>query len=329
MLNESQTHPARLEKERTMKQRIRKAAGVISTIIVPSLILWACSSLVGPRPSLEPEVQSWDQAIAEARDSSAHWSDPTDVDTGGTTDYGESVQADGSPAVSDEYLDRTDPGDTSIDDPPDGLSQSGSEGSGGDSDTGGGTTPSTTPAPVPSTIPAPASARVPGLVSSRAQSPTAPSSTTSVAATVHPFTLRTGCGSLFVANPDSDGWRNLTWLTSGNHQMDILGLGWNPAESLGVLVKTDAFWFSVSCAGKVSTTAPETYAVTSCGTLKIVAGPVSRTRRVSWAADRQPGARFALGDQALTSSDSAKIRSKGVKFPLRVECASTQTLIVP
>ncbi len=336
-----------------MKQQIRKAAAIISAIIVPSLFLWACSNLSAPRPSLSQAVEGSEHAGAASSDYPADWTDTSAFDDGGATGDG-SVDVDGSPGASGEYADGVDPGDISVDYSLDDTSWSEPERLGEDSGTAGGTISATyagdgvadggqvtTTAPpasppaksTPSPRPTPSPTRTPAPASTPAPSTPAPPTTdapakTFVAATARQFSLSTGCGSMFVATPNSDGFRNLTWLTSGNRQMDILGLGWDSAEALGVLVRTDAFWFSVSCAGKVSTAAPETYAVTSCGTLKIVAGSGTGTRRVSWVADRQPGAGFSLDDQALMSSTSAEIRSNGDKFPLRVECASTQTIIV-
>ncbi len=325
------------QKERTMKQHIRKAVAIISAIIIPSLFLWACSNLNAPRPSLSPATEGSEPAGTEFGDYSADWPDVSEFDEGSVTGE-EWVGVDGSSGVpTSEYADPVDHGDIFDNYSSDDTSRSGTEWSGEDSGTNWGTISTTYPGDgvvddgqvtttdPPTTTPAPASTPAPSTTSPPA---TEPPARTFVAATARPFTLSTGCGSMFIATPDSDGWRNLTWLTSGNRQMDILALGWNPAEALGVLVRTNAFWFSVSCEGKVSTSAPETYAVTSCGTLKIVAGSGTGTRRVSWVADRQPDTTFALADQAPTSSSSAEIRSNGAKFPLRVECASTQTIIV-
>lgn len=140
--------------------------------------------------------------------------------------------------------------------------------------------------------------------------------------------IDTTCGTLSVGAPDRDGWRNNTWLQHGRQQMNVLGLGWNPAGSIGVKVGADAFWVAVSCSGQPALERAETYAITRCGVLRISDPPTPGWRRVSWVADRQGRSTMNLAGLGWNPSDAIDIGAGGSTFTLSVQCAETQTVTV-
>lgn len=162
----------------------------------------------------------------------------------------------------------------------------------------------------------------------RSAAPTSPPTTAPAAPSpsLRAVTLPTTCGALHVQLPDAAGWRNLSWLGGGDRQMNIAGLGWNPADSLGVLVGGEPIVVSVSCNGQPPLERAETYVVTICGALRVSDGASSRVRRVSWAVDRWSGASIDAGSgwSDATSVDVAG----GRPFGLAVRCGPVQVASV-
>ncbi len=332
---------------------IRRAAVVVSILIAPSLILWGLTAARTPTQGLESSRTA----------ESAGPADWEGLDTGvdlGDGDLTDDVEFDDAAIAADEFPDELADG-VGETDGWEVWDQLGSSGFADEdpldySDSGlsygivdefddapsleSGPAPGPdAPAQLPAASPAPTHSppaprprpSTPAPSPSPSPPPAAPAPIQSPAPVgpprVRPVVLPTSCGGLHVATPDRDGWRNLTWATQGGQQMNILGLGWNPSPSIGVLTRTDAFWVSVSCVSPVSLERSELYVVTACGVLRVVNGSSAGTRRVAWVADRQVGSTMNAGDAGWTGAGSSDVHTGGSQFGLAVKCSTTQHLM--
>ncbi len=320
--------------------KTKQVLASVAVVVVPSVALWVMGTVA--EAPMRPELGSSEIAL----DSADGWSDDSIGDSEVATDFG-----DGGPLSE---LDPVDPGDLS--DPgvgadsteyptddlpieeyptdeflvdPDGVEESfgwSTDHSTAEGDWDGEQSPGASPsspsvpnspahtAPNQPTVPIP-TAPTPG--SGRGGPPSTPTSAV-------PVDLVTRCGGVHVARPDAGGWRNLTWTAAGNQEMNILGLGWNPARSIGVRVGSEAFWFSVSCGSEV-----ETYVVGLCGAVVIRPSGSAAVQSATWTPHRHPASTMNVGGRGWSNAASVEFTRETTGTSLGLRCGDSQFVMLP